>query len=164
MTTDWDDLLLQFVLPIVVVIVGAVIGWWLNSRVEAIRRATEKLQDERRRIYMKLLEPYIQVFASHKGELQFNKAVKQLVSVEYMRIAYEWNLMGSDEAIRARNDLIKFFRDIADTDHLPTPAKLVKYWGGLLLAIRRDLGDKKTKLTELDMLLSQISDIHRAKQ
>ena len=33
------------------------------------------------------------------------------------------------------------------------------HWGSLLLAIRRDLGAKGTKLTEKDMLRSQIKDI-----
>ena len=32
-------------------------------------------------------------------------------------------------------------------------------WGHLLLAIRKDLGNKRTKLKEKDMLSSQITDI-----
>ena len=43
-----------------------------------------------------------------------------------------------------------------------TDAKeLVSMWGGLLLAIRRDLIGKKTKLSEIDMLRSTITDIDK---
>ena len=36
---------------------------------------------------------------------------------------------------------------------------MMRIWGGLLLEIRRSLGNKKTKLDEFDMLRAMIEDI-----
>ena len=41
------------------------------------------------------------------------------------------------------------------------PMQLISTWGGLLLAIRRDLVGNKTKLNEVDMLRSMITDIDK---
>lgn len=48
----------------------------------------------------------------------------------------------------------------AETDGIETtPTEFITAWGGVLLAIRRDLRYRKTKLTEIDMLRYSIKDI-----
>lgn len=39
------------------------------------------------------------------------------------------------------------------------PKEMMRLWGSLLLEIRRNLGNKKTKLNEFDMLRAMIKDI-----
>ena len=51
---DW---IVQAIIPIGV----GIAVWYLTSTLEAIRREKEKLQDERRKIYMQVLDPYIRI-------------------------------------------------------------------------------------------------------
>ena len=48
---------------------------------------------------------------------------------------------------------------VAQDNSTMSPSDLVQSWGGVLLAIRRDLRNRKTQLRELDMLRSSITDI-----
>ena len=47
--------------PVVSAIVGVLV-WYLQSRIEAVRAERRRLQDERRKIYIAILEPYIFAF------------------------------------------------------------------------------------------------------
>jgi hypothetical protein len=38
---------------------------------------------------------------------------------------------------------------------------MLRLWGGLILAIRKNVGEPGTKLSEIDMLEAQISDIRK---
>ena len=44
------------------------------------------------------------------------------------------------------------------------PEKMMRLWGKLLLEIRKSLGNKKTKLNELDMLRAMIKDMSKIEQ
>ena len=145
----------------VITIGVGIVVWFLTSRVEAIRREKEKLHDDRRKIYMQILDPFIRVFAGIKNPSETNKALKQIVSYENRRAFFELNLLGSDDVVRAVNDYMQFvYKQGADSGQ-DNSNDIITYWGGLLLAIRRDLGNKRTKLTEADMLRALITDIDR---
>ncbi len=47
----------------------------------------------------------------------------------------------------------------AESTEKQDPRKMMSLWGTLLLEIRKSLGNKKTKLNELDMLRGMIKDI-----
>ena len=96
------DLETLVAIPIVSALVGALV-WYLQSRIEAVREERRRLQDERRNIYIAVLEPYIRVLAGIKNPSEASKAMKRMLSFEYRKISYELNLMGSDEVIRANN-------------------------------------------------------------
>ena len=72
---------------------------------------------------------------------------------------FELNLMGSDDVVWAMNALQQHFYQsvIAPTDPKMSIIKLSE----LLLAIRKDLGNKNTKVDHIDMLRSQITDIDK---
>ena len=57
------------------------------------------------------------------------------------------------------NDLMQYFYKIERDGTSPKPRVFLNLWGGVLLAIRRDLGIRNTKLSSIDMLRSQIKDI-----
>ena len=142
-------------IPVVSAVVGALV-WYLQSRIEAVRTERRRLQDERRKIYIAVLEPYIRVFAGIKNPSETQKAMKRMLSFEYRKISYELNLMGSDEVIRANNAFMQLAYSAGEGTI--APEAWLECWGGLLLAIRKDLGAKKTGLTRAEMLESQITD------
>ena len=84
----------------------------------------------------------------------------QLVaSYDYKRAAFEFALIGSDDVVRAFNNLMqRVYRAGVDSSSL-APRELLLPWGTLLLEIRRSLGDSKTTLEPVDMLRSHIRDI-----
>lgn len=141
--------------------VGLIV-WFFTSRVEAIRREKEKLQDERRKIYMQILDPFIRVFAGVKNPSETQKALKQIISYENRRAFFELNMLGSDDVVRAVNNYMQYIYKKGDDDSPGNPQEILVHWGGLLLAIRKDLGNKRTKLKEADMLRALITDIDRA--
>ena len=154
---NWIELA---VIPIVGGGLG-ILGWYLRSSVEAIRREKEKLQDERRKIYMQVLEPYIRIFAGIKNPSETQKALSQVTSFEYRNVSFELNLIGSDNVVRALNELMQHIYRMERDSASATPVELLTHWGRVLIAIRRDLGNNKTKLTEADMLRAQIKDIDK---
>jgi hypothetical protein len=141
--------------PVVSAIVGVLV-WYVQSRIEAVRAERRRLQDERRKIYIAILEPYIRVLAGIKKPTETSKAMKRMLSFEYRKVSYELNLMGSDEVIRANNAFMQLAYSAGEK---PITAEAwIKCWGGLLLAIRKDLGARKTELSTVEMLESQLTD------
>lgn len=146
-----------FVAPIAGGIVGFAV-WYLQSRIDKIGRAQERLHDERRKIYSDVLEPFIRVFTGIKKPHEMDKAMKQVVSYEYRKAAIEFNFVGSDKVVMAFNDLMQHIYSTADEEERDA-SRLMLLWGQLLLAIRRSLGERRTGLSAVDMLRGQISDI-----
>lgn len=149
---------LQVLGPSLLVIVGGIITWFLKSRVEELRATEEKLREERRKIYSQILDPYIHLFADSTG--QGPAQIKRITSYEYRRTAFDLNLFGSDEVVRAYNALMKHTYE-AESLGGQDAREMMRLWGSLLLEIRRSLGNKKTKLKEFDMLRAMIKDIDR---
>ena len=149
-------------LDAVLAIVVALITWRITSAIETARRERERLKEQQRSIYMAVLDPYIRMLAGIDDPSRIAKAMKKVQSYEYRRTTYEFMLLGSDEATRALNRMMQYFFKRHDegqgSDGIPN-AKLVELWGGLLLAFRRDLGFKRTRLDEVEMLKSHITDI-----
>ena len=139
---------------------GGFIVWFFQSRIEATRREREKLQDAQRKIYTDILSPYIRIFTS--GQDQGVKALSQITSFEYRKVVFELNLMGSDDVVKAMNELMQYIYKTTQANTQLVPKDLFGRWGELLLAIRRDLGNKNTNLKPIDMLKSQIKDIDTA--
>lgn len=143
---------------IVAVLVGVAV-WFITSRIESIRRETERLQDERRKIYMHILEPVIRITAGSNNPSETQTALTQVTSFEYRKAFFELNMTGSDEVVLAVNSFMQYIYGLDAEGQSVVPRDLVAIWGGLILAIRRDLVSKKTKLKEIDMLRSMIKDI-----
>ena len=67
--------------------------------------------------------------------------------------------MGSDEVVKSYNELMQsMYRQNIN------PQELLLKLGSLLLAIRKDLGIRKTNLKPVDMMTSQISYIDQIMQ
>ena len=148
---------LQALGPSLLMVLGGIITWLIKSRVEELRATEKRLLEERRKIYGQILDPYIRLFADPKGQ-GLTKALKMITSYEYRKTVFDLNMFGSDEVIRAQNAFMKHAYETEKTEK-QEPKKMIRLWGSLLLEIRRSLGNKKTKLDELDMLQAMIKDI-----
>jgi hypothetical protein len=156
---DW----IQVVAPPLLMVLGGIITWFLKSRVDELQAVEEHLRAERRRIYSDILEPYIRLFGGLKtGEGQ-SQATKKILSYDYRKTAFELGLIGSDEVVRAYNDMMQYFYK-AGPSGPEDPTEGIRLWGVLLLKIRRSLGNRKTKLSEVEMLRGMITDIERLDQ
>lgn len=77
------------------------------------------------------------------------------------KTAFDLNLFGSDEVVLAYNNFMKLIYPYESETTEKREPKMILLWGKLLLEIRKSLGNKKTKLDELDMLRAMITDIDR---
>ena len=151
-TFDWS-----IISTVVAAIVGGVVVLYVQSRIAAIQREATRLQDARRQVYIRVLEPMVRVFSGISDPSETEKAMAQITSFEYRQAMLELNLMGSDEVIYATN---RFMQDIfkAEGTSLP-PLVMIRNWGELLLAIRKDLSGRRSRLKGVDMLRNHIKDI-----
>jgi len=95
--------------PALLMGLGGLIVWLIKSRIEELRaeelRAVEaQLREQRQKVYSDILAPYTQIFSNLRA--QGNKqAIRTITSYEYRRTSFELTLFGSDEVVRAYNDL-----------------------------------------------------------
>ena len=136
-------------------VVGLVV-WFIQSRIEQIRRERDRLHDDRRKIYADLLEPYIRMFSAVNDPKVQAQVTRQIVSMEYRKTSFEFSLLASDQVVRAFNDMMQFFFTVGEQ---ADPIKMLTLWGAFLLEIRKSIGEPKTKLTAVEMLRGQITDI-----
>jgi hypothetical protein len=154
---DW----LQNLAPTLVGLLGASIGWFLKSRLEAKRRDQEALRDERAKIYVDILMPFIRIFTDLSKSRQ-QESLKEVKSLDYRKLAFRLALIGDDEVVRAWNGLWNSLYRM-ETENTASPTALLLSLGDVLLAIRRGLGIKNTRLSNKDMLRWIIKDIDTLK-
>ena len=153
---DWQGLLTPVLTAAIGAILAGIMTWFVQSRIEALRRETERLRDERKNIYMEILEPMIKALSGINNPDELESALDSLRSFEYRKVVFEFNFIGSDRVVQALNDLMQGIYSGRQS-----PTTLMSNLGTLMLTIRKDLGYKKTKLNAVDMLKSQITDISK---
>jgi hypothetical protein len=94
-------------------VIGGIITWFIKSRIEELRAVEERLQEERRKIYSQILDPYIRIFSDlGKGTKQ---ATEKIISYDYRKTAFDLTLFGSDDVVSAYNALMKHSYDTERT-------------------------------------------------
>jgi len=148
---------LQILGPSLLVILGGLITWFVKSKTEELLATEKKLLDERRKIYEKILEPYIQLFSDLKNS---DDAMKKIVSFDYKKTSFDLYLFGSDSVVKAYNQLMQcaFKNEALKTQD---PRTYMTLWANFFLEIRKSLGNKRTKLSNIDMLKGWIKDIDK---
>jgi len=143
---------------ITIIIIGGISSWitlFLKSKIENLREMERRLNDKRWQIYIKVLEPYFILFSDIKGK-GVNNAIEKINTSKYRQSTFELNIFGSDEVVRANNKMYQFLYKNRDLSKKNT---VVILFGKLILEIRKSIGNKKTKLDEIEMLESMIKDI-----
>lgn len=150
---DWTVLV-----PVLVVIAGLG-NWLITSRIEHLRKATEKLQDQKKVIYSEIMEPFA-MLTSTDPEIQ-NNAGEVIKSVDYRKKYFEFCFIGDDKAVKAFNSMMQYFykRDKNSSSDKVSTQEYLRLWGNVLLEIRKGVKSSNTKLTYLDMLRGTIKDV-----
>ena len=146
------------ILPTLLVVATALITWFLKDKSEKLKFQREKLIEEKRKNYEKILEPIIRVFVVAKNKAEMAKAIKQIQSYDYKKSAFQLMLFGSDNVVNAYND---YFQYLYKNESSLDPIVMLNSLGKVILEIRKDLGNDKTALKEFDMLRFMIPDIDK---
>lgn len=151
---------LQIVAPPLLMVIGGIITWFLKAKSEELRIVEAKLSEQRWKAYDEILEPYIRIFANLKDPKNIEDATTKILSYDYRKTAFNLNLFGSDGVVRAYNSLMKHFFHAASSKQ-QDPKVMMRLWGNFLLEIRKSLGNKNTKLKDIEMLEAMITDIDK---
>jgi len=152
---------IEKILPTLLVVAAGFITWFLKDKSEKLKFQREKLIEEKRLNYEKILEPIIRVMAGVKNKAEMDKALKQIQSFDYKKSAFQLMLFGSDSVVNAYNDYFQYlYKNESNLD----PYKMLNALGKVILEIRKDLGNDKTALKEYDMLRFMITDIEKMKE
>lgn len=129
---------------------------------DAERRADEaemRLRDERRKTYMRVLDPYIEALSEMGRGGDYGAANARLASVEHRKAAFELKLVATDDVVAAFNDFARYILDVREGAAPDDSGKLLRLWADLLLAVRKSVGDPDTGVTPRAMLLDWVTDI-----
>lgn len=148
----------NIIVPVVTALIGAFATWFVQKNLQEKRDIEKRLSEKRQEIYTQILNPYIKTFSKIKSKDVKEAAIYEVTSFEYRKTAFELNLIGSDDVIIAYNNLMLHAFE-AESAGEKKPVDILGLWGKLLLEIRRNLGNKNTKLDEWDMLKGMIKDL-----
>ena len=156
-----DELIkwLQVLIPSVLVVASGLIGYVIKSRAEEYLAIKEKITQEQREIYKKMLNPYIEILAEVTDESDSVKQ-SQISPKELRKTFFELNLIGSDKVIRAYNKILQQAYKNERTGQTDYKG-MVMLFGTLLLEVRRSLGHKNTKLKPREMFEGMVKDIEK---
>jgi hypothetical protein len=185
---EWVTAVGAIATPILLAIFAGV-GWAIRRRIEEqqrveeelrarTRKLEEELREDRLKVYNKILEPFILIFIkdeglarekAYKGKTKEQIAREIMISVAYKQAAFELSLFGSDNVVRAYNDLMQYFytqdnivKEQKEGDALTNQAiQVINYFGTLLLEIRKSVGNESTELNNIEMLEWLITDVRR---
>ncbi len=152
--------LVENILPTFLVVITGLLTWFLKDKSEKLKFQREKLIEEKRNNYEKILEPIIRIFAGITNKNEMAKANKQIQSYEYKKSSFQLMLFGSDNVVIAYNN---FFQHLYKNESNQNPTESLKKLGKVILEIRKDLGNDKTILKEFDMLKFMLTDIEKFK-
>lgn len=168
----------SIITPILLAVIS-VIAVLLQRRLEAARKREEdararaqRLEDEIRgtriELYEKVLAPFIDALNS-TGQTQTQRrgrgarggqaGVPNIDWQEFRRSAFRLSLFADDGVVKAFNDFMQFAYEMESSQDSGDPRAMLSTLGGLLLAIRRSVGNEDSSLGELEMLKWLISDI-----
>ena len=161
---DWFQDILVPLLLLLVAGIGSVVGWFVRSKFEESRAIQQKLNDERRKTYSKILLPFISVLANINRKEGPSNAVEEIMKdlAKFQKNRLNLVLFGSDNVVQAHNACWVYASKFdANEKTEQRGVTYMKLWGKLLLQIRKDVGNKDTKLDEYDMLRWLITDIDK---
>lgn len=161
---DWlQDILAPLIVSLIAGI-GIVVGWFIRSKFEESRTVRQKLNEERRKTYSEILLPFISVLANMNSKEGASKAVQQIMKdlTTFQKNRLDLVLLGSDNVVRAHNACWEYAYKVDAGENMEQRGvTYMLLWGNLLLEIRKDVGNKDTKLNETDMLRWLIKDIDK---
>lgn len=166
---DWISTISAIAIPFLMVVITFLFTQ-LRSREEKAFEVLNKLQDDRIDVYNTILEPYIAIATpieilrqerKYQGKDSGEVAVKLISKPAYKRAEFKLFLMGSDEVVRAYNNLKKFYYSNGGSGTTEGTEQTYILMATLLTEIRRNLGYEKTKITHKDALWWFVRDVDK---
>ena len=137
---------------------GGLISWFLKNRKEELQTIEERAMENRIETYKQILYPFIVLFTNGAEQKEKDKATKEIGSIEYRKAAFNLITFGSDHMVKTYNSMMQsFYKGEAESNPRATLEKFSKF----LLAIRKDVNNKNTKLNNWAMLEFMITDIEK---
>ncbi|MFP7721419.1 hypothetical protein [Lysobacter sp. A3-1-A15] len=140
-------------------IIGAA-AWAIRSSIEQRREYQRLLAEQKRKHYFEFLD-FMSKFIDTSGDgrpPQLKRKPDQPVSLNEFRMwSLRLTLIGSDEVVKAWNHARLNETDAED------PLGVLKRWGRLWLAMRKDCGHPDTQLGVTDVLGSFVNDIEKSR-
>ena len=141
-------------------IVGAA-AWAIRTSIEQRREYQRLLAEQKRKHYFEFLE-FMSRFIGTSGEGKAGRSTRkqdQPVPLNEFRMwSLRLTLIGSDEVVKAWN--YARLNDSETDDSLG----VLKRWGRLWLAMRKDCGHPDTQLGVTDVLGSFVNDIEKSRE
>lgn len=156
--------------PVMVVIITAIVTaicsffvWKFQNKIKEYNEIEKKLHGTRFEIYKNVLNPYILLFSAvaKEDENAKKKAMEKIISYEYRQEVFNLILLGSDSVVLAFNALMRHAYTAEQTGQ--NANKMIRLWAKFILELRKNLGEKNTKLDEVNMIENQIKDLDRQK-
>ena len=99
---------IQNILPTLLVVITGLITWFLKDKSEKLKLQREKLIEEKRANYEKILEPVIRTLAGSNNKNELARAIKQIQSFDYRKTSFQLMLFGSDDVVNAYNNFFQY--------------------------------------------------------
>ncbi|KQB40967.1 hypothetical protein [Flavobacterium aquidurense] len=136
--------------PTILTLVSGSIGFIISKIIEDLKESKQRLYEQKRKYYNELIRPYRDVLKNIKVK-NGNTILNNKQIADAMDTAFDNILYASDEVIEKYGR----FRN-TDTNDTETGSKslykTLKLFSDLLLAMRKDLGNKYTSLDDVHIL------------
>jgi hypothetical protein len=133
--------------PTLITIISGGLGYAISKFYEDLKESKQRIYEQKRIVYKTLLNPYIEVLKTTKKGSANNLTEKQISTA--FDAAFDTILYGSD-------NVIKLYGEFRNSNSRVTSDNekylMLKSMALLLNAIRKDLGNKMTNLTEVQIL------------
>ena len=140
------------------VFLGGLITWFIKTRSEELKAIEERAIEKRIEIYTIILDPLIVLLSKNTDKKIKESSIKKINSVEYKKASFNLITYGSDDLVISYNEMMQGFYKYESNKN---PKETMKRFALFILAIRKDIYNKNTKLKEWDMLKFLITDIEK---
>lgn len=154
---DWVDI----IVPIITALIGAFATYLVQKNLQEKRDIERRLSEKRHEMYMEVLDIFI---GSIIGEYDAQQIREKAFSKERKKKNFDLALIGEDSVIKAYNELLDYSIDLKQDEKIRKKYEEIRLFARLLLEIRKSLGYKKTKLTDVDILRPFIKDANKLRE
>lgn len=153
---------LQIFLPIILPILSLFIGAYFQRQRDKLNIEQEAFFLKKRENYFNVISPLVLMISNGSNKTEQDKVIKMILTNEYRKEVLGLSLYGNDNVVASFNNL---FQLIYNKDKLEeNPSLIIPLLGKVLVEMRKELGNKKTKLDEFRILEFLIKDIKELKK
>ena len=136
--------------PTILTLVSGSIGFIISKIIEDLKESKQRIYEQKRTYYNELIKPFRDILKNSKSKNGKNELTPKQIA-DAMDTAFDNILYASDEVIekygRFRNNSTN-----NEQENSNNVDKTLKLFADLLLAMRKDLGNKYTTLDEVHIL------------